>query len=1515
MLPARLRFLWLLLLPCWLGMPAAHAELELSAEQQAFVAAHPDITVLSDPARAPTSFLAPDGSYTGYLPELLRELCDRAGLRVRYVATRDWADAQKRMEAGEADLLVGASRTPDREKRYTFGDPLLSVRAVVFGRSGFVPGDRPDARYVLAGYSDDAIARQRFPKAQFINARNIDEALGLIVAGAADATVGNPVTIGYTAHRRGYGQLRALGPLSDQERAIHFAARRSMPELIEVLDAVYRSLPPQDLDAMRRRWFDPETVERDLPTPAAARARPMAGSGMHALIGLALPALAILIAAVLLIVQVRLWARNDAVASVDTDTWRPTIRQLIGSLLVLLAIGLVGMVGLSERQRTLVREVGEGEGRRIASLALAEEMQRTSNELSRMARLLVTTRDLRYRLYFERILAIRSGQAPIPGDYDSGYWDRVIAGSERMEDASLPAKSFERRLRDAAFTDEEIRLFDRSLRTSDTLSEIETGMMQRVSDKLAHGPVQLEDVRYELYRLTDPTYNRQIEQISRAALEFRAAVDRRTAAEVEALRERANRLQTQVVVIAFTLLLLPLLAMVLAEAMLIRPIRRLREAADGIANGNLAERAPAAGAREIALLSRFFNRMATVIARDQAALKASEEALSESLQQTASQFNAVMGNAPVAIWAKSEYGRFLFANRAYCTQFGLPEDLDLSGRYDTEFFPPEIYRPAHDNVRRVIASRRTEQFVEPYVRDGQTQHALAVKFPLIDAGGAVYAVGAISVDISQQMRLQEELRELNESLERRVSERTAEAEAASRAKSEFLANMSHEIRTPMNAIIGLSHLALKTELDARQQDYLEKIHGAAQSLLGIINDVLDLSKIEAGKLEVERVAFDLVEVLDNLAGLVSIRAEDKGLEFLIYSSPSLPPRLIGDPLRLGQVLLNLTGNAIKFTHQGQVMVSVDELAPRPADAAVMLRFAVSDSGIGLTPEQGAKLFQAFSQADASTTRKYGGTGLGLAISRQLVGLMGGEIGVESTPGQGSTFWFTVRTGIADSERMAPGGSAGALAGKRVLVVDDNPSARNIVQNYVESFGMRADPVSDGAVSIERAKAALAAGEPYDLVIMDWQMPGMNGIEAARGLRRLEPSPRIILLTAYGREAASRHVATERLDGFLIKPVNPSLLLDASLQALFGHLPISRRSRLAPARSTTALSGLSVLLAEDNEINQQVAKEVLEGFGARVEIAGNGRIALERLRQGQFDIVLMDMQMPELDGLGATRAIRADARFPPLPIVAMTANAMEADRRACIDAGMNDFISKPFKPNELLAVLRHWTGSGGERGADPAEAEDVAAVRSPREPQVFAREEALERVSSLATLERLSRQFFEQQRPALERLAGTAAEGPREEAVRLAHSLAGAAGLLGFQQLAAAAKALEVQLAQGQDWAQAYARCTSRFAEAETARATRFAEAPTATPAPAPADAASALPRLDPAALDTLAAQIETFDSQATETVAELRAALGADAPRTLGQLDDALSDFDFDRAAGLLGQLRSLLDASEEFRS
>ena len=744
------------------------------------------------------------------------------------------------------------------------------------------------------------------------------------------------------------------------------------------------------------------------------------------------------------------------------------------------------------------------------------------------------------------------------------------------------------------------------------------------------------------------------------------------------------------------------------------------------------------------------------------------------------------------------------------------------------------------------------------------------------------------IDIHEQKRLQQQLGYARDA-----------AFEASKAKSEFLANMSHEIRTPMNAIIGLSHLALKTGLDARQRDYLNKIHNSAQSLLGIINDILDLSKIEAGKLGVERVEFDLLEVLDNLAALVSVRAQEKGLEFLISAAPGLPYYLLGDPLRLGQVLLNLAGNAVKFTAQGQVMVSVSEVPESREDDQVLLRFAVSDTGIGLSQEQQGRLFQAFSQADASTTRKYGGTGLGLAISRQLAELMDGTIGVESAPGQGSTFWFTARVGLATERRRNLALNAEPLLGRRALVVDDNGSAREIVDGYCGSFGMQVEQASSGEQALRSARKALDDGEPFELVLLDWQMPGLNGIETARAMRRLQPAPKIILLTAHGREEVMAQAREDELDGFLIKPVNPSLLLDASLQALFGQaLPGGGARRSRNDEHANTLAGLSVLLAEDNEINQQVAREVLEGFGARVDIAENGRIAIDRIFAGKrYDLVLMDMQMPEMDGLSATRAIRAhaeiDSGIAQLPIIAMTANAMEADRRACEDAGMNDFISKPFRPADLLHLLRRW-GRGEETPAP--------ALQVLREPQVFDREDGIERVGSQAMLVRLCTQFFEQQPLRIEGIALLIETGDRNAAVRAAHSAAGAAGLLGFGRLAREAKALELALSRGETHARELEALQAALAEAALA----FADLQLATP-----PSTAAVPTLDAgereALLAQLAAQVDSCDSQATDTMARLLAALGTDAPPLLKRIDGMLMNFAFDEAAAHLPELGTLL--------
>ncbi|HTP34420.1 MAG TPA: response regulator, partial [Candidatus Acidoferrales bacterium] len=519
------------------------------------------------------------------------------------------------------------------------------------------------------------------------------------------------------------------------------------------------------------------------------------------------------------------------------------------------------------------------------------------------------------------------------------------------------------------------------------------------------------------------------------------------------------------------------------------------------------------------------------------------------------------------------------------------------------------------------------------------------------------------------------------------------AEEATAAKSMFLANMSHEIRTPMNAIIGMTHLALKTGLTAKQRDYLSKVKIAAGALLGIINDILDFSKIEAGKLDIENADFEFEDVLDNLSTVVGQKATDKNLEFLIAAQPDIPRHLVGDPLRLGQILINLVNNAVKFTEHGEVVVSA--AVEETAAGRVRLKFSVRDTGIGMTPEQTARLFQAFSQADTSTTRKFGGTGLGLSISKRLVEMMGGEIWVESQPGVGSTFQFTAWFGIGaarpERKRFVP-----ELAGIRVLVVDDNPQAREILSDALRGFGLETGQASSGDEAI-RALASADAKNPYSLVLMDWHMPGMDGLEATRIVKygdRLKNIPRVVMVTAFGREDVRAGAEQIGIDGYLLKPVGASLLYD-TLISLFGTAEAEAAATHVSREEAQAYdaSGVRILLVEDNEMNQQVATELLESAGAKVTVANHGGEAVKTLREGPdppaFDVVLMDLQMPEMDGFTATRLLRADPRFKDLPIIAMTAHALVEERQRCLEAGMNDHVTKPIEPDALFAALKRW----------------------------------------------------------------------------------------------------------------------------------------------------------------------------------------------------------------------------------
>jgi len=622
------------------------------------------------------------------------------------------------------------------------------------------------------------------------------------------------------------------------------------------------------------------------------------------------------------------------------------------------------------------------------------------------------------------------------------------------------------------------------------------------------------------------------------------------------------------------------------------------------------------------------------------------------------------------------------------------------------------------------------------------------------------------------------------------------AESAAKAKADFLANMSHEIRTPMNAIIGLCHLALKTDLNARQEDYVRKIGQSGQHLLGIINDILDFSKIESGKLAIERVEVQLDRVLENVANLVAEKASHKGLELLFDVASDVPMDLLGDPLRLGQILVNYANNAVKFTEKGEVVVGI-RLAERKGDE-LMLRFEVRDTGIGLTPEQQAKLFQSFQQADSSTTRKYGGTGLGLAISKSLAQLMGGEVGVESVYGQGSTFWFTARLSVGEPRRARM--PSPDLRGKKVLVVDDNQAAREMLSDMLRSMTLRVELAEDGLQAIDKVVQCHRDGDPVEVVFMDWQMPGLNGIEAAAKIMdlRIAEQPYQVLVTAYGREDSIDAALAQGMSEVLTKPVSGSHLMDCMMRLFGPERSGAHLVKLGGPVPVDGFAGLSVLLVEDNDLNQQVAKEILADAGMLVDVAEDGAVALRMVQGNSYDIVLMDMQMPVMDGVTATREIRK-LGISALPIIAMTANAMQADRDACMDAGMNDFLSKPIDPDEMFRVMSRWVEL--REGAAPAPVTVAAATSASAQDHDFAIthdgfdwRQGLKRAGGKASLYRdVLEKFVRGQADVPARIRAALAAGDEGLAERTAHTLKGTAATIGAGPLAAVAAEVETAL--------------------------------------------------------------------------------------------------------------------------
>ncbi len=1136
---------------------------------------------------------------------------------------------------------------------------------------------------------------------------------------------------------------------------------------------------------------------------------------------------------------------------------------ILGSASLVLTMAILQASKSASARGTLV-ELSE---QRLAMSRIAQELWLQLSEIKRLARQYASSGDPRF-LERHRLLIQQMRDRS------------TLLADEPGPDAAMPdlrnqaLLNFINELNLAGFSSREMQSLSLALNTIVGLGAVQDELMSKVQPGEASADTLLD--------LSRPAMEERARQLANYIQQTESNVGARLDAAVAKQHRLIETLQQQLFALLGFLSVLITLTLVISYRYAAKPLRHLLNAATAIGSGQYNTRAEVFGVREIAELATTLNWMADSFKADlNARIRAEQHA-----QRTEQRLRQVNEASPGVLWEivlGQDRPRITFVAGAFEKLYSITREQVLE---DFETLANSIHPDDRAGFRRAIAraGRERADFSNEHrgLRpDGQYRWIRAHGQLRTSRDGTPIWSG-YSVDI-------EELTGLRRQLEAAL----AAAEAGNRSKSEFLANLSHEIRTPMNAILGMTHLALQTELSPKQQEYLKRIDTSGHLLLSIINDILDVSKIDAGRMELESLEFSIEQLLDNVSDVVAGRAQEKGLALNLEVDQAVPRVLLGDPLRIGQVLINLINNAIKFTERGEVNVHL-RLIAASADQ-VRLRFDVSDTGVGIAPEVQQRLFKAFTQADSSTTRKYGGTGLGLTISRRLARLMDGDIHIDSTPGEGSTFSFEALLGLKPEVQRELQETARSLGPLRCLVVDDSASARRVLVSGLRHFGFVTSEAGSGQEALK-----LAHQQKFDITLLDWRMPDLDGLETARRLRQMPGrGGKIIIVTGHVREEMMRDFAQERaVDGVLLKPVSSPVMLDTIAAVRQSGRQTMEGTGDFEKRLVPDLGNRSVLMVEDNDINRELIEELLDQTGAQLTSVESGEEVLTAFARKRVDLVLMDLQLQGMDGLATTRAIRQELKQTEVPIIAMSADAQPEARQRCLDVGMNDFIAKPIVVEELYRKLSKWLDA--ESGRDTLIARTSSQL--PQLPGVDL-DAGLSRAShNLELYLRLINQLCERFAGIPQKLRLRMDNHDWQDFRALTHMLKGAAGNLGATTIEGCCLSLE-ELAGRQE----PEGMSHLIRELEIAFQNLHQALSPQGEVADKADARDDLPLLQEAALEELAELIRTGDASARRHCQNYRAPPGHEA--LLRSIQAHLSNYAFEEASVQLAQLKAALAA------